>query len=197
MTLADYGTCEGCGGNVAEHCLEDATGCVADWPVAGSTPEQRERIHASLCGAPDYNAALALYWWMHLASEHFYGESWPFQWEDQLRAWVENGLPAGTREPYAGWREEGQRLYAAAGGQWRDAPDGRLFVRAAPTCEEALAMKAAAVVVIEDVNDAGTHWYLSFDGPNPTEDQCVRCVGRAEAFKLKSLVGQMAAKGAS
>ena len=125
----DYGTCEGCGGNVAEHCIEDATDCIAKWPAAGSTPEQRERIHASLCGAKDYGAALSLYWWMHLASEHFYGESWPFQWEDQLRAWAEAGLPAGTREPYAGWREEGRRLYAAAGGQWRDASDGRLFVR--------------------------------------------------------------------
>ncbi len=52
-------------------------------------------------------------------------------------------------------------------------------------------MKAAALVVIEDVDDTGTHWYLSFDGPNPTEDQCVRCVDRAEAFKLKSLVETM------
>jgi hypothetical protein len=125
----DYGTCEGCGGKVAEHCIGDATDCIANWPAAGSTPEQRERIHAALCGAPDYNAALALYWWMHLTSEHFYGESWPFQWEDQLRAWIESGLPVGLREPYAGWREEGRRLYSAAGGQWRDTSEGRLFVR--------------------------------------------------------------------
>lgn len=45
-----------------------------------------------------------------------------------------------------------------------------------------------APLVIEDVDDTGTHWFLSFDGPNPTEDQCVRCVDRAEAFKLKKLI---------
>lgn len=52
-------------------------------------------------------------------------------------------------------------------------------------------MKAAVLVVIEDVDDTGTHWVLSFDGPNPTEDQSVRCVDRAEAFKLKSLIEAM------
>lgn len=52
-------------------------------------------------------------------------------------------------------------------------------------------MRAGALVVIEDVNDTGTHWYLSFDGPNPADDQCVRCVDRAEAFKLMSLIETM------
>ncbi len=43
-------------------------------------------------------------------------------------------------------------------------------------------------MIIEDVDDTGTHWFLSFDGPNPAEDQCVRCIDRAEAFKLKRLI---------
>lgn len=50
------------------------------------------------------------------------------------------------------------------------------------------AMKTIALLVIEDVSEDGTHWLLSFDGPDPAEDRCVRCVGRAEAFKLKGLV---------
>ena len=49
-------------------------------------------------------------------------------------------------------------------------------------------MKTIALLVIEDVSEDGTHWLLSFDGPDPAEDRCVRCVGRAEAFKLKGLV---------
>jgi hypothetical protein len=49
-------------------------------------------------------------------------------------------------------------------------------------------MRPAALVVIEDVDDNGTHWYLSFDGPDPAEDQCVRCVDREEALKLKGLI---------
>jgi hypothetical protein len=47
------------------------------------------------------------------------------------------------------------------------------------------------VVLIEDVDDTGTQWFLSFDGPNPTEDQCVRCVDQVEAVKLKGLVDAM------
>jgi hypothetical protein len=47
---------------------------------------------------------------------------------------------------------------------------------------------STAPLVIEDVDDAGTQWLLSFDGPNPTEDMVVRCVDRAEAFKLKNLI---------
>lgn len=129
----DYGVCEACGHKAVEHCVEDVVDCIAGWPAGGSTPEQREKIHRSLRGADDYNAALALYWWMHLTSEWMLGESWPFEWEDKLLGWVEGGLPAGAKEPYPGWREEGQRLHTAAGGWWRDVGDARLFARTEAT----------------------------------------------------------------
>jgi hypothetical protein len=45
-----------------------------------------------------------------------------------------------------------------------------------------------SVTIIEDVDDTGTAWYLSFDGPSPSDDMCVRCVDRAAAFKLKGLI---------
>ena len=105
----DYGVCEACGHKAVEHCVEDVVDCIAGWPAGGSTPEQREKIHRSLRGADDYNAALALYWWMHLTSEWMLGESWPFEWED------------------------GQRLHTAAGGWWRDVGDARLFARTEAT----------------------------------------------------------------
>ena len=60
-----------------------------------------------------------------------------------------------------------------------------------PRPTEHCSMSPAALVVIENVDDNGTHWYLSFDGPNPTDDQCVRCVDRDEAFKLKKIVETM------
>lgn len=60
-----------------------------------------------------------------------------------------------------------------------------------PQPTEHCSMSPAALVVIENVDDNGTHWYLSFDGPNPTDDQCVRCVDRDEAFKLKKIVETM------
>lgn len=43
-------------------------------------------------------------------------------------------------------------------------------------------------IVIEDVTDSGTQWLLSFDGPNPSEDQCVRMPNREDAFKARDLV---------
>lgn len=49
-------------------------------------------------------------------------------------------------------------------------------------------MQTASIVLIEDHDESGTHWYLSFDGPNPPSDRCVRCVDQQEALKLKALV---------
>jgi len=45
-----------------------------------------------------------------------------------------------------------------------------------------------ALLVTENVDETGTHWGLSFDGPNPADDQYVPCLSKEDAFKLKGLV---------
>jgi hypothetical protein len=44
------------------------------------------------------------------------------------------------------------------------------------------------ILVIEDHNESGVVWYVSFDGPNPAPEQCVRCLDSESAFKLKALI---------
>ena len=44
------------------------------------------------------------------------------------------------------------------------------------------------VVIIESVTEAGTEWLVSFDGPNPDDDKCIRVANAEEAAKLKRLV---------
>lgn len=56
-----------------------------------------------------------------------------------------------------------------------------------------LAEPGPALTLIEDVDDAGTRWTVSFDGPNPDDDKCVRCADKAEALKLKGIVETMVA----
>lgn len=65
---------------------------------------------------------------------------------------------------------------------------GRFRLALAVQPREHRTMRASPLVVIEDVDDTGTHWFLSFDGSDPAADQCVRCVDRGEAFKLKGLI---------
>ena len=49
------------------------------------------------------------------------------------------------------------------------------------------------LTMIEDVDDAGTRWTVSFDGPNPDDDKCVRCADKGEAIKLKGILEAMTA----
>ncbi len=52
-------------------------------------------------------------------------------------------------------------------------------------------MNARDIVLIEEVDETGTHWFISFDGPNPTTDRCVKCVDRESAIRLKTLILEM------
>ncbi len=45
-----------------------------------------------------------------------------------------------------------------------------------------------SLVVIEEPSESGTRWLLSFDGPSPTADRCVRLPDRDEAFRLKAIL---------
>lgn len=44
------------------------------------------------------------------------------------------------------------------------------------------------LVVIENHEDYGVEWILSFSGSNPTLDESIKCVSKDEAFKLKYLI---------
>jgi hypothetical protein len=52
-------------------------------------------------------------------------------------------------------------------------------------------MMTKAILVIEDHDESGVTWHLSFDGPNPAPEHCARCLDRESAFKLKALIEQL------
>jgi hypothetical protein len=50
------------------------------------------------------------------------------------------------------------------------------------------------VVVIEQHNEDGVEWVVSFEGYNPTSDRCFLAASRDDAFKAKALIeGALAA----
>ena len=44
------------------------------------------------------------------------------------------------------------------------------------------------VQIVEKHHDDGVDWYVSFDGYNPTDEDCVRCGNENEAIKLQRLI---------
>ena len=44
------------------------------------------------------------------------------------------------------------------------------------------------VTIIECPSDDSVDWYVSFDGYNPSDEDCVRCKNEKEAIKLRSLI---------
>lgn len=48
------------------------------------------------------------------------------------------------------------------------------------------------LVLIESHDENGTEWCVSFEGPNPESNSCVRCFDKENAIKLRNLLGSKA-----
>ena len=44
------------------------------------------------------------------------------------------------------------------------------------------------VHIIERHNEDSVDWFISFDGYNPSDEDCVRCNNEKEAIKLQNLI---------
>ena len=44
------------------------------------------------------------------------------------------------------------------------------------------------IQIIEQHHDTGVDWLISFEGYNPTDENCVRCSNEKEAIKLQRLI---------
>jgi hypothetical protein len=128
----NYGPCENCGRPCAEHSANDVVDCIAAWRYRHDrTDPLYEKLHLSLRGAQDYDAALALYWWIHNVSEDALGESWPWGWEQSVRDLVDSQRKRHDGEKYPDEKDCGvaRSLRRAAGGWWwADADKDPVFV---------------------------------------------------------------------
>ena len=126
------GACENCGAPCEEHDMGDAANCIAATGLfsedeSAEWREWREAVEVSLRASPDYDAALALFWWIRDAAVALHGDTWPDgRREDELLGAVERdealdaGLPAE--------RQRARDLRARAGGWWWARGGEPLFV---------------------------------------------------------------------